>query len=164
MSPNSLCTEVKTVSEEAKDLVRRWCEEVFNQQDLTVCDAIMADRYIEHAMATFGQTAPGEVHGPEHMRTTARWLLDQFPDLRMNIEAIIADGDTVAVRVGATGTNLGPLGGMAPPTGKSFLAGQTHWFRIANGKLAEHWATRDDLTAMLQLGVVQPPGPPSPNR
>ena len=28
------------------------------------------------------------------------------------------------------------------------------------GKLCEHWATRDDLSAMLQLGVVQPPGPP----
>ena len=33
---------------------------------------------------------------------------------------------------------------------------------VENGKLAEHWATREDLVAMLQLGVVQPPGrPPS---
>jgi hypothetical protein len=37
------------------------------------------------------------------------------------------------------------------------------WFRVEGGKLAEHWATtRKDLVAMLQLGVVQPPGrPPS---
>ena len=28
------------------------------------------------------------------------------------------------------------------------------------GKLAEHWVTRDDLSAMLQLGLVEPPGPP----
>ena len=49
---------------------------------------------------------------------------------------------------------------MMPPTGKRFAARQSHWFRIADGKLAEHWATREDLVAMLQLGVLQPPGPP----
>jgi len=78
----------------------------------------------------------------------------------MEVEDVIAEGETVAVRVTSTGTNLGAIGGVAPPTGKSFVAGQTHWFRIEGGKLAEHWATRDDLTAMLQLGVIQPPGPP----
>ena len=41
-------------------------------------------------------------------------------------------------------------------------ARQSHWFRVEGGKLAEHWATREDLVAMLQLGVVQPPRrPPS---
>jgi predicted ester cyclase len=98
------------------------------------------------------------------MRSTAQWLLDQFPDLRMEIEAIIAEGDTVAVRLRSEGTNLGRVGGVAPPTGKRFSAGQSHWFRVDGGKLAEHWATRDDLTAMLQLGVVQPPGPPPTSR
>jgi predicted ester cyclase len=47
-----------------------------------------------------------------------------------------------------------------PPTGKRFAAGQSHWFRVEDGKLAEHWATRGDLVAMLPLGVVQPPGRP----
>ena len=51
---------------------------------------------------------------------------------------------------------------MVPATGKRFSARQSHWFRVEDGKLAEHWATREDLAAMLQLGVVQPPGrPPS---
>jgi predicted ester cyclase len=152
------------MSDEGKELARRWCEEIFNQQNLAACDAIMADRYVEHATATFGTAAPGEVHGPEHMRATAQRLLDQFPDLRMEIESIVAEGDTVAVRVRAEGTNLGRLGGMVPPTGKRFSAGQSHWFRIEDGKLAEHWATRDDLTAVVQLGVVQPPGPPPQSR
>jgi len=42
---------------------------------------------------------------------------------------------------------------------KSFAARQSHWFRIADGKLAEHWATRDDLSAMLRVGVLKRPGP-----
>jgi predicted SnoaL-like aldol condensation-catalyzing enzyme len=55
---------------------------------------------------------------------------------------------------------LGPLNGVVPPTGRRFAARQSHWFRVADAKLVEHWATREDLVAMLQLGVVQPPGPP----
>lgn len=78
----------------------------------------------------------------------------------MEIEALIAEGDTVAVRVRSEGTSFGPVAGVAPPTGKRFSAGQTPWFRVEDAKLAEHWATRDDLSTLLQLGVVQPPGPP----
>ena len=78
----------------------------------------------------------------------------------MMIEEVISDGDIVAVRILSEGTNRGALDDVVPPTGKRFAARQSHWFRVADGKLAEHWATREDLPAMLQLGVVQPPGPP----
>jgi len=89
-------------------------------------------------------------------------LLAQFPDMRMTIEAMVSEGDTVAVRVLSEGTNLGPLNGVVPPTGRAFAARQSHWYRVAGGKLAEHWATREDLPTMLQLGAIQPPGgPPS---
>jgi predicted ester cyclase len=87
-------------------------------------------------------------------------VLVQLPDLQMTIEAIVAEGDTVAVRVLSEGTNLRPLNGVVPPTGKRFAARQTHWFRVADRQLAEHWATREDLVAMLQLGVIQPPPRP----
>jgi predicted ester cyclase len=99
------------------------------------------------------------VDGPTHLRETAEWLLAQFPDLRMTVMAVAADGDTVAVRVLSEGTNGGSLNGVVPPTGRRFSAEQSHWFRIQDGRLAEHWATRDDLGTMLQLGVLQPPSP-----
>jgi predicted ester cyclase len=86
------------------------------------------------------------------MRQTAEWLLAQFPDLQMTTESMVAEGDTVAVRVLSEGTNLGPLNGVVPPTGRRFAARQSHWFRVEGGRLAEHWATREDLVAMLQLG------------
>jgi len=51
---------------------------------------------------------------------------------------------------------------VVPPTGKRFSARQSHWFRVEEGKLVEHWATREDLPTMLQLGIIQSPGgPPS---
>jgi predicted ester cyclase len=150
------------MSEANKELVRRHFEELWNRRDLAVADVLMAAQYQEHAVAPFGQAEPGKVDGPAATRQTVNWLLDQFPDLHMTIEAILAEGDMVAVRILSEGTNLGPLNGVMPPTGKRFAARQSHWFRVADGKLAEHWATREDLPAMLQLGVVQPPGrPPS---
>lgn len=150
------------MSEANKELVRRHFEEVFNRKNLAVCDEIMAEDFVEHAAPPFAPSAPGRVNGPQAMRGTVEWLLAQFPDLYMTIEAMVAEGDTVAVRVLSQGTNLGALNGLMPPTGKRFSARQSHWFRVADGRLAEHWATREDLPTMLQLGIIQPPGgPPS---
>lgn len=142
-----------------EDLVRRWVD-VFNTHDLEACAAIAADDYVEHAVAPFGREEPGRVNGPARLRENAEWLIAQFPDIHMSIDALVADRDTVAARVTTTGTNLGPLNGVVPPTGRRFSSAQSHWFRVEDGRLAEHWATRDDLTTMIQLGVIQPPGRP----
>lgn len=144
---------------EHEDLVRRWVK-MFNTQDLADADALAVADYTEHAVAPFGRSETATVDGPTHLRETARWLLAQFPDLRMRIEAIVADGDLVAALVASNGTNDGRLNGILPPTGRSFAARQSHWFRVRDGRLAEHWATRDDLSAMIQLGVIAIPGPP----
>ena len=149
------------MSEANMELVRRHFKQIWNNKDLAATDELMAQDYLEHAIAPFGQAEPGKVDGPSALRQTAQWLLAQFPDLHMTIEAIVAEGDAVAVRVLSEGTNLGPLNGVVPPTGKRFAARQSHGFRVEGGRLAEHWATREDLVAMLQLGVVQPPSRPS---
>lgn len=148
------------MSSAGKDLVRRHFEEIWNERNLDQCAELMAEDFIEHAAAPFAASAPGKVHGPSAMRGTVQWLVSQFPDIRMEIESIIAEGELVAARILSTGTDLGAVEGGPPPTGKSFAARQTHWFRIADGRLAEHWATRDDLSAMLQIGVINRPGPP----
>jgi ketosteroid isomerase-like protein len=94
------------MSEPNKELVRRHSEEIWNRKDLAVADELMGEDYLEHAVAPFGQAEPGKINGPAAMRQTAEWLLAQFPDLHMTIEAMVAEGDTVAVRVLSEGTNL----------------------------------------------------------
>ena len=81
-----------------KELVRRHFEELWNRRDMTVADELLAEDYLEHAVASFGPAEPGRVNGPAALRQTAEWLLAQFPDLHMTIEAIVAEGDTVATR------------------------------------------------------------------
>jgi predicted ester cyclase len=144
--------------ESPKDLVRRHFEEVFNRRELDGCDELIAADYVEHAVAPFGSTEPGPVHGPTAVRGTLAWLLGMFPDLHMTVEAIVAEDDTVAARVVAEGTHTGVVDGGPPPSGRRFSALQSHWFRVSDGRIAEHWAIRDDLTTMLQLGIVQEPG------
>lgn len=136
-------------------LTRRYFEELFNRQHLQACDEIVAPLYTEHATAPFGGPEPGLV-GPEATRETVRWLLDQFPDLHFTVEAVVVSGDLIAALVLGEGTNLGPIGPI-PATGKRFSSRATHWFRTEGNRLAEHWATRDDLTTMLQLGLVVRP-------
>lgn len=143
-----------------KILVQRFFEEILTQQNYAVCGEIMAEQYTEHAVAPFGQSEPGMVNGPQHARSAAEWLHAQFPDLRMKVEMAIAEGDLVSCLVFSGGTNLGPLNGMIPPTGRHFAGWQTHWFRVAGGKLAEHWAVREDLPMMLQLGIIPLPARP----
>lgn len=143
-----------------KEIVRRLFRDVFNERHLELCDALCADEYIEHAIAPFGNEEPGVVHGPDHMRNVVSWLVAQYPDLTMDIESLIAEGDIVAARVRSEGTNLGNLNDVVPPTGKRFSGRQAHWYRIEDGKLAEHWAIREDLETMLQLGILRRPGPP----
>jgi predicted ester cyclase len=149
------------MSEANKALVRRHFEEGFNAGNVAVFDETVAHDYIEHAIEPFGSSEPGSVEGPAAMREVVRWLREQFPDLHMEIELLAADGDVVAALVQSEGTNLGPLNGVMPPTGKRFSARQSHWFRVSDGKLVEHWATREDLPAMMQLGVIGPPGHPT---
>jgi SnoaL-like polyketide cyclase len=83
------------MSKANKEFARRHFEEIWNQRNLDVADELMAQDYVEHGVAPFGQAEPGRVNGPAAMRETTEWLLAQFPDLYMTVEAIIAEGDTV---------------------------------------------------------------------
>lgn len=79
------------------------------------------------------------------------WLLSFFPDHRFDIEDAAADENTV--RGTCSGTYEGELWDI-PPTRERFAVQQSHWFRVSDGKVAEHWAVRDDLGMMRQLGVL----------
>ncbi|HLW17208.1 MAG TPA: ester cyclase [Actinomycetota bacterium] len=144
------------MTDDHKALVHRLFEQGFNERATDIFDELMATDYVEHAREPFRTEAPGKVDGPKHMQSVVGWLVEQFPDVTMKVLDVVAEGNTLVARVATEGTNLGRLGGVIPPTGKKFSAEQSHWYRVRDGKLAEHWAVRDDLSAMMQLGVLAP--------
>ena len=60
--------------------------------------------------------------------------------------------------VGRIPVNGGMLVGVAP-THRRFKAESIHWFKLKNGKIVDHYATRDDLSMMQQLGLSPSPQP-----
>ena len=104
--------------------------------------------------------------GPAAFRATAVWLRDAFADLHWDIDDVIAEGDLVTLHCTMSGRHVrtfcnygqdGRVSAAFPPTGRRFTSTQTHWFRIADGKVIEHWANRDDLGMSMQLGWISSP-------
>jgi steroid delta-isomerase-like uncharacterized protein len=126
-------------------VVLRYIEECWNRHNIGAIDELVSPDYLNHAARA------------EYRRVGAKyslnWLFSVFPDHRFDVEDAVAEGNRVAVRGTMSGTHEGELWGI-PPTGERVAAQQTHWFRVADGKVAEHWAVRDDLGTMRQLGVM----------
>jgi predicted ester cyclase len=107
----------------------------------------------------------GRSVGLEGMRAVFESLQTAFPDRRWDITDLVGEGDCVVARMTVSGTHQGipalPIEGGARlqrivPTGRAYSVQHIHIFRIAEGKIVEHWATRDDLGLLDQLGGLDP--------
>jgi steroid delta-isomerase-like uncharacterized protein len=134
--------------EENKVVARRWSEELWGQGDLAVADEIIAPDYVRHDAGD-----PFPARGPEDVKHIVCLLRAMLPDLRIDVEDQIAEGDKVVSRYTASGTDTrGYMG--RPPTGRAIRNVGIQIFRFADGKIVESWAVRDDLGALRQLGHV----------
>ena len=94
-----------------------------------------------------------DLRGQEAFAAAVEMLNRAFSELRYEVMAMIAERDLVAVRTLMHGVHTGPMRDL-PPTGRPFAQSQSHWFRFEDGLIAEHWATRDDLAFLHQVGIV----------
>jgi steroid delta-isomerase-like uncharacterized protein len=72
--------------------------------------------------------------------------------LNMQVEAIIAEGDTVAVRYVERGTSVGSFRG-GPVTGRSFEVVAMEWFVFKDGRIQRRWGARDNAAQFRQMGL-----------
>jgi steroid delta-isomerase-like uncharacterized protein len=113
---------------------------------------LLADDFVEH------EELPGLAPTKDGVKSFFRAQLAAFPDLRMEVEDIVADGSKVVARVRYTGTQDGEFMGM-PATGKRVDMQLVDIFRFGDdGRVSEHWGVSDQMTMMQQLGVI-PAGP-----
>lgn len=106
--------------------------------------------------------------GPAAYFATALWLRAAFADLAWEVREVVQDDDLIVLHTTMSGRQTGPFVAyrpdatvdmVFPPRGRRFAVTQSHWFRVRDGKVVEHWANRDDLDMGQQLGWT-PPSPP----
>jgi steroid delta-isomerase-like uncharacterized protein len=134
-----------------KDLVRRY-QEAHNTNNLAALDAIVAADLISHSLM------PGVPPGLEGGKLVHGVAVAAFPDFRADIEDLIAEGDKVVARMTFRGTHTGGEFMGIPPSGRSFAFTATAIFRIAGGKIVEHWGEEDSVGWLQQLGAIPAPG------
>lgn len=110
-------------------------------------DELVAPDSVDH------DPAPGQVPGPEGYRAFFAELRTAFPDLHIDVEHLVADGDDVAFAYTMTGTHRGPFLGH-DATGAAVQVRGMQISRFAEGKLVERWGSTDELGILTQIGVL----------
>ena len=128
--------------------MRRFYEEAWANGALEVIDEVFAPDYVRHDLRP-AQALPG----PEGQKRIAADFRSAFPDVRFEVEIVIAEDEFVAARWTASGTHLGAWG-TVEPTARSATFSGVNIFRFDKGKVAEIWNHRDDLGLMEQVGAV----------
>jgi predicted ester cyclase len=137
-----------------KTIVRRLIEEVVNEGDTRLLPDLIAADHVCHEPS-------GDLYGPEGVGLLVAELRLAFPDLRVTLDDLLADGDRVVRRFTLRGTH-GGIYTMVPATGRRVEVAGIGIDRLAAGKLVESWVQLDALGLLRQLGVVpRRPEPPS---
>ena len=139
-------------AERNKDIVIRFYEELWNRRDLGVADDIFAADCLTHQLRS-GAASAGTPRGPEAVKEhVAEWHAG-FPDLRFEVEGLVAEADQVTSRSVMRGTHTGQWLGIAP-TGKEVSIRMCLTHRIEDGKIVEDWVLVEALGFFQQLGLV----------
>jgi len=140
-------------AESNKNLARRFIEDHWNKFDMDVLDEICADDFIHHDNR--------DDRTREEQKQRIPMLRSAFPDMKMEIADIFAEGDRVTIRWTFQATNKGSFQKL-PPSGKEVNLSCISIFRIEDNKIAEIWSNWDMLDFVQQLGFTL--SPPSGER
>jgi predicted ester cyclase len=133
-----------------KHLYRGYIEEMWNKRNPAAADRFLAADFIEH-----NANLPPGLAGRKQFVAS---VLAGFSDYHAEIQEVVAEGNKIVARVQWTGTQDGPFDGR-PATGNKLRFSTADFFRVENGKLAEHWDVVDGLSRAIGLGLVAPPKP-----
>ena len=122
-------------TEANKTFIRRYFEALGKEKSAKTVAAYVADESLKQHI-TFFEAA--------------------FPGYQLSVDDMVAEADKVAVRSTFTGTHRGELMGV-PPTGKQVSIGLLLIYRIADGKIVEHWMQADTLGILQQIGAMPVP-------
>jgi steroid delta-isomerase-like uncharacterized protein len=139
------------MSDDLKGTVQRFYDEL-NKGNLDIIDEVLSEDFVDH------EEFPGLEPNREGVKQFFAMFRAAFPDLRMEADDMVAEGDRVVARLTARGTHQGDFMGM-PPSGKAVEVAVYDMLRFQDGKVAEHWGLFDAMTMMQQLGAIPEQAP-----
>ncbi len=135
--------------EENRSLVKRYDDEILNRRNYDALPGLVTDDLVDPF------APPGSPGGPEAARQALEAMVAGIPDMRVESQDIIVDGDLVGFRSTLTGTHEGLLFGM-PATHQPLNIESVQLWRLENGKLAERWV-RSDMSGFGPPSAMPPP-------
>jgi steroid delta-isomerase-like uncharacterized protein len=126
------------------ELVRALHTELLEERDLDVVDRFFAEGFVSH------NNPPGFPPGVQGVKHFFAMFRDAFPDAAVEIDKLVAEGDSVAVATTLTGTQTGELMGLAP-TGRAVSVTGIDIVRVEDGRIVEHRGLTDIVGLMRQL-------------
>ena len=130
-------------ADRAEELVRRLHAELLASRDLDRLGEFFAEDFTSHNMP------PGFPPGREGVKRFFATFRDAFPDITVEVDELVADGDRVAVATTTTGVHSGELLG-AKPTGRRVSITGIDLVRV-DGKIVEHRGLTDTVGLLRQL-------------
>jgi len=125
---------------------------VWSSGNTAIAKQIFAANYTFH---TVNKESP-KIEGVSELMDFISSLRKAYPDMKIEVEHINVDGDTVIARVLFTGTNMGPRGDM-PPTNKKVSLHSAWFFKIQDGVIVEQRDYANMATVFDQLGFTLTP-------
>ena len=132
------------------NVLRRWFDEVWNQGREAAIDELAAADVVAHGLF---DSLGNEISGRDKFRVFWHQFRDAFPDVHVDVEDEMADGDKRIVRCKVRATHQGHGLGVAP-TQKAVTFGGVVIARVKDGQLREVWETWDFVALYQQLGVI----------
>lgn len=126
------------MSEDKKNFVRRWFEVVWNQKDEAAIDEMFGAQSKSHGFPDLDSV----LVGPAEFKAVHRRFCGAFPDLKVTLDDVIAEGNVVAVRWHADATHLGDHLGISATGRKAKIVGSS-FLTISGGQTIEGWNQMD---------------------
>jgi len=135
--------------EENKIIARRVLEEGFNEGRLGTIEDLVSGDHVDHT------PLPGQSQGVDGTKQFIATFRGAFPDLRLEVVDMVAEGDRVVTRLVGHGTHRGSFLGVSA-TGRTIeLTGMVEQ-RMDHGQVAESWTNLDTMHLLEQIGAIHP--------
>ena len=138
---------------DAKKIAERFMDDLWNRHNLAAADELFAEDCVTHQLRSAPGPVPAAPRRPADVKRELAGWFAAFPDIALELEERVAEGDVVVSRYLMRGTHTGEWLGV-PATGKPICVRMAHTIRVRDGKIVEDWLLAEWHGMLEQLGLL----------